>query len=365
MRTSNRWLFFGALVSFLAVGLAGLLFWAPWRPRPPVATARQEAIRFRSGDNELVGVLVLPSGPGPHPAVVFVNGSGPTDRAAGGLCPPLWEHFAQHGFASLSWDKPGVGQSTGDFESQTFDDRAREALAAVRFLRGRSDIRAEQVGLWGFSQGATVVPLAASLSSDVAFVISVSGSQVLAWEQDIYRVGAELRADGFAEADVAEAVAFARRRMALIRGAGPFEALEESQTVVEHRSWFPYAHRCDRARFRSGGLMVEHDPGPSWERARCPVLAIFGQNDRSCPVERSVAVVRQRLARGGNRDVTIKVFPRADHRIAVSDTGGRKEASERARQRPSGAGPDFAPGYLNTMSDWLTERFGTGGSPPS
>ena len=35
----------------------------------------------------------------------------------------------------------------------------------------------------------------------------------------------------------------------------------------------------------------------------------------------SVSTLRQKLT--GNSDVTVKLFPRADHQIAVADTGGR------------------------------------------
>ena len=363
----RTWLLAGAttLIGVLAVLV---LLRGPWQhhpadpeaPRTPKDSAgafRQEEVRFHSGDNTLAGVLVLPATPGPHPVVMFLSGSGATDRSNRGLFPPLWAHFARHGFASFAWDRPGVGQSSGDFETQTFRDRAEEALAAVRLLRGRADIRRDAVGLWGFSQGAAVAPLAAALSGDLAFVIAVSGSQVPAWQQDPYRVEAELRADGFAEADVAEATAFAWKRMDLIRRARPFEELDRAQKQVRDRRWFGHVHDCDRKRFESGIITVGYDPGPHWEQVRCPVLAIFGDKDASCPVERSAAAVRGRLARAGNRDVTIKVFPRADHPITVSDTGGPKEAARR-RAREGAAVPAFAPGYLETMSGWLAERFG-------
>src|SRR5262249_1477770 len=155
--------------------------------------------------------------PGPYPAIAFVLGSGPADRAYYGMAPHLWRHFARRGFACLSWDKPGVGKSTGDFNAQSFRDRADEALSAVRFLRGRAGGWKDRVGLWGHSQGGAVAPLAASLSGEVAFLIEVGGSQVIAWQQDIFRVEAELRADRHPEAEIREAVAFARMRMGLIR----------------------------------------------------------------------------------------------------------------------------------------------------
>src|SRR5262249_55744725 len=89
-----------------------------------------EQVRFASGDNVLAGTLYLPRTRGPHPALSLVLGSGSADRTYGGTATALAQHFARHGFACLSWDKPGVGQSTGDYHTQTFRDRADEALAA-------------------------------------------------------------------------------------------------------------------------------------------------------------------------------------------------------------------------------------------
>jgi dipeptidyl aminopeptidase/acylaminoacyl peptidase len=126
------------------------------QPQPPHKSAiqkapghRTEEVRFRSGGNTLAGLLVLPQKPGPYPAIAFILGSGQADRTHYGVAPHLWRHFASHGFACLSWDKPGVGQSTGDYNAQSFRDRADEALAAVRFLRGRAEVSKDRVGLWG------------------------------------------------------------------------------------------------------------------------------------------------------------------------------------------------------------------------
>ena len=99
-----------------------------------------------------------PDTPGPHPAIAFVYGSGAADRTYYGIAPHLWRHFARRGFACLAWDKPGVGQSTGDYNAQTFRDRADEALAAVRFLRAAASVRKDRVGLWGHSQGGARSP---------------------------------------------------------------------------------------------------------------------------------------------------------------------------------------------------------------
>ena len=77
------------------------------------------AITFWDGMNRLVGDLVLPPWEGPHPVAVFVDGYGPGGRDQG-----TWQQrLAAAGIASLAYDKPGCGESTGDWTRQTLEDR--------------------------------------------------------------------------------------------------------------------------------------------------------------------------------------------------------------------------------------------------
>jgi pimeloyl-ACP methyl ester carboxylesterase len=330
-------------------------------PPAPEPKVRVEEVQFRHEDNSLAGSLYRPNLPGRRPAVALVFGSGEQDRYHGGAGPALGRHFARNGFVCLTWDKPGVGKSTGDFNAQTFPDRAGEALAALQFLRERPEVRADAVGLWGHSQGGMVVPLAASLSEKVSFVIQVSGWQGAAWRQDAVRVEAELRANGFSEADVKEAVAFAQMRMALIRGTGPFEELEAAQNQVKMRPWFASVRACDRTLFYASRPVVAFDSGPIWQKVHCPVLVIYGDQDVSSgPPEPLVAIIRGGLEKANNPDVTVRVFAGADHSLCVTKRGGPKEQAKRREDRKDQSDPDFVPGYLDSMTDWLHARFQTG-----
>src|SRR5262249_43912389 len=161
----------------------------------------------------------------------------------------------------------------------------------------------------------------------------------------------------FPEADVRRATAFARMRMGLIRGGGPFEELDKAQEAVQGLPWFAYVQRCDRPLFHAARRVVEHDTGPSWEKVRCPVLAIYGGKDASAgQPEPLVAVIRRGLDKAGNRDVTVKLFRGADHSLCRTEAGGPKKAEERAGAQGKGGGPDFVPGYLEAMTTWLNER---------
>jgi pimeloyl-ACP methyl ester carboxylesterase len=359
---------FSAIISttlFLLVALCGC------PTRPSVGTQPQtsapnvdsgnvivEDVHFRHGDNLLRGSLFRPSDNGPHPAVVLVLGSGEQTRAYGGVGLALGEAFASWGFATLSWDKPGVGQSTGDFNAQTLPDRADEVLAAVHFLQERSDIRRDRIGLWGHSQGGMVAPLAAARSADVAFIIEVSGWQGPAWQQDRVRVESQLRADGFSEADIKAGGSFAARRMELIRGTAGFEVLDREQEAVLGRPWFEYVHRCDRVLFESARRAVEFDSGPSWEKVHCPVLVIYGDKDTlSGPPDELIAIIRRGLSKAGNEDVTVRIFPDADHGLCKTRTGGPKEEAGRGKGGSKSKGPDFVPGYVDAMTGWLETRY--------
>src|SRR5262245_20683734 len=111
----HRWIRRAGVNAWVLLAL-GTVVRAEELPKPAFA---QKEVSFPSGGNTLKGVLVLPKTRGPYPAVAFVHGSGPLDRNDWTLHPALREHLARHGIASLCWDKPGVGASSGDWTRQS------------------------------------------------------------------------------------------------------------------------------------------------------------------------------------------------------------------------------------------------------
>ncbi len=306
-----------------------------------VQMTRQIEMRVQSDDALLAGTLHLPDGSGHYPAVVMLQGSGTTNRDAEGYFLPIRDEFLKRGLAVLSWDKPGVGESSGDWRLRTLHDRADEALDAIAWLRTQPEIDPDRVGIWGHSQGGWIGPLAASQSTDVAFLIINSGPGVGPHEQDLFGIEHSLRRDGATEEEIEQALAFMEtlhdasirqlpyaEAMATIlepargtRGATYFGELTE-------RDWEFFLRNAQRP----------YDPVPSLERITCPVLAIFGERDPLVPVARSVEIFERAFAVARNTDVTIHIFPDADHRIR---TGNPLE---------------FASGYLALMGEWLERR---------
>jgi pimeloyl-ACP methyl ester carboxylesterase len=279
-------------------------------------------VKFESQGTPLTGVFRRPAGDGPHPAVAFVDGSGPAERDG-------WddeaEVLAAAGFASLAWDKPGCGGSGGDWRDQSLQDRAAEALAAVDRLAGQEGVDPGRIALVGASQGGWVGPLAASMSAAVAAVISLSGPGVSPYAQEAYRVEHMLRDAGVAEDQVAEAMAFFPQRATRLRRGDDLEEVLAEQLAHRDAPWYPalgddgvVEHLAFMAR------IYDYDPVPALERVTCPLLAIWGQRDIYVPVAASVERFAAALGRAGNGSFRLEVVPDADHGLRLPATGGEE-----------------------------------------
>jgi pimeloyl-ACP methyl ester carboxylesterase len=103
-----------------------------------------------------------------------------------------------------------------------------------------------------------------------------------------------------------------------------WEALEVARAAARKKSWFnPDVSPYDPGDpdLKQWQLIWNYDPVPVLRTVHCPVLSIFGERDPLVPPQRSADAWQAALWEGGNRDVTIKIFPRADHGIADTKNG--------------------------------------------
>ncbi|WP_329406101.1 alpha/beta hydrolase [Streptomyces sp. NBC_00704] len=187
-------------VLVVAAGLVGVVLWQN------SYDMNEQRVTIRHGGHTLNGVLATPrDGRDRHGLIVYVHGDGPVDATHDDGYKPLWEANAEAGYASLSWDKPGVAGAPGDWLDQSMDDRADEAAAAIAWARTRPDIDGDRIGLWGASQAGWVLPKIAA-RTPVSFVVAVSPA--VNWlRQGRYNLLAELRAEGASAARIKAEVA--------------------------------------------------------------------------------------------------------------------------------------------------------------
>lgn len=253
---------------------------------------REEQVQFKNGDVILAGALLSPLPIGVYPAVVIIHGSGPNEGSGYRL---YAEQFARAGIAALIYDKRGSGKSSGDWRYRTLEDLTSDSLAAVAYLKTRSDINPEQIGLWGISQGSWIVPLAASRSKDVAFVVAVAGDGVSPTQQEMYHKDEMFRHLGYAE----------RARDTALK----VWKLIFDWIVLVAEGKFPVPEGFMEAELSGAYFGLNHDPIPDWERVSQPALIIYGEEDRLTPVTESVARIDAALKKTGHGDYTIVIFP--------------------------------------------------------
>jgi pimeloyl-ACP methyl ester carboxylesterase len=311
----------------------------------------REVTPFMHGSSRLVGDLVLPMGSGPHPAVVTVFGSGP-----GGRHLYDWPaRFAAAGFAFYAYDRPGCGESTGDWQAMDFADRADETLAAVAALATHPAIDPDRVALFGGSQGGWVAPAAAARSSAVAAVVTFSGPGVSPAVQEEYRIGRALTAAGLSADEVAAGVAYTRFMYDRLRAGDPAAAILRDLDSHPEVAWLPLV----RAEHDSvEGLdfvrrILDYDPLPALHALRCPLLAIFGDADALVPIGDSVQLIEQALTVSKHPDAQIVVFPDCDHGIRPIASGQPTRSAHRAA------------GFIELITAWLTRRLGERTAPPT
>jgi uncharacterized protein len=162
---------------------------------PGIANAASDLnstdVSFSSNGITLHGTIWSPLIKGhPIPGVVLVHGSGPGPRSSYQL---EAEAFARAGIVTLIYDKRTEGYS---LFHRNYTQLSNDAQVAVQLLRSQPGVDPSKVGLWGESEGAWVVPLAASRSSNVAFVILVGASGVPPPRQQAWYLDNILRHNG-------------------------------------------------------------------------------------------------------------------------------------------------------------------------
>jgi pimeloyl-ACP methyl ester carboxylesterase len=267
-------------------------------------------VTFSNAGVSLAGSLAVPDADAP--GVVMVGGSGPTDRDNDTYFPPIRDHLLAAGIAVLSYDKRGVGGSSGDWRDATIDDLAADAGAALDFLRAHPGVRADAVGLFGHSEGGWVVLRAAAGRDDVSWVITNSGPGTTPAVQERHALR---------HADDATLAVYDRLCEAGRRDADLAEATRLVRSAPAPHMFGDYWDETDERLWRFTKRKQDHDPIPDALRLRCPHLAIFGAADELVPVADSIHLFSAAACHPDRHPLatlSVELFPHADHRVQVA-----------------------------------------------
>lgn len=238
-------------------------------------------VEFESEGIILKGKLQIPEGKGPFPSAVLVHGSGKVGRDEYSI---LYEPYLSKGIAILSFDKRGVGESGGTFQSISLynDDRfillAKDISNAVSKLKSFDKIDPLRIGLIGISQGGWIMPIVNSLRNDIAFTISQEGPTVSFGEENYY-----------------------------------------SQLTGENSGTLTGMSQAEISKKLREKNHIGFDPMPYLIQMKQPSLWIYGAKDISVPVPESVKILND-IRLKYNLNIEYHVYENVGHAVVFGKT---------------------------------------------
>lgn len=338
---------------------------APARPQTPKEPFPYavETVTFPGSTSgaRLVGTLTTPKTARPSAALVLAAGTGRFDRdevVARHRIFLVWsDYFTRRGFAVLRYDKRGIGESTGDFNTATDFDFADDARRACEFLRAKigPDVKC---GLLGHSGGTVVASLVAARAPEVSFIVLVGARGVPGREIILTQDEAAARAEGMTAAAVAKKLQMDGEALALVAREKDSASLATNLAALLNRQQPDYPATKEKLPptaetveamiapwFRE---YVAYDPIPTLRKVSCPVLVIAGSLDHQVFPGQNLPSIESALKAGGNRDFTIKELPGLNHLLQEAPTGASSEYGS-IEQTAS-------PAALELIADWIAAR---------
>ena len=250
--------------------------------RVELADTRYFEVSFQNRTQNLTlgGLMFVPEGIGPFPAVVVIHGSG-TSRRDNGWYLTLTKHLQDKGIVVLLPDKRGSEASEGNWRTSSFEDLATDTLAAIEYLREQQSAPISGIGVIGMSQGGWIAPLVAAQEHDLAFLVSMVGSVVTPREQLLYEENYNLRQAGFLPG-ISNVLAYV--------GSANVRYLVQPELYE---------------------LIADYDPLPYWRTISIDSVALFGADDTNVPSAEST----KRLMTLDNPHVRIKVYEGSGHAL--------------------------------------------------
>jgi len=258
---------------------------------------RSTDVAIPAGDARLAATITEPLDARPHPGIVIVHGAEPGERHFYDIWVGLYASF---GLAVLTYDKRGIGASTGTYPGEFPTDMALQtyaddAAAARDFLARWRGVDPKRVGFHGGSQGGWTVPLAMYRHPGSGFAILVSAPATTVGQTDLWA--------GFSGHGETQPTEPADRMLAEVRAT------------------------------HSG-----YDPLPTLRAISAPTLWLLGTSDRTVPT----AVCLEILDSLHKPNLTVQVLP-TGHGLLVNPTGLSADDAQ---------SPGLAPELVPTIKAW-------------
>ena len=315
---------------------------------------RSEEISIEAGKFSVKGDLLMPEAGTNFPCVIFCTGSGPTNRKQTIEKSKVIRKFIEKGFAFFIDDKPGSGDSKGEFSGDSLlRERAFILEKEVEVLKKHPGINPGQIGIYGSSQASYVMSVFFEKQNDVSFLIAWSCPAMNSIEQSAYLVMKQTLCEGHGQSEADKVRKYFIQRNEAKTYPEYLEAAEylDKQPMIINLGW--------------GGVIRENDFSPGTPESesylnpvnglgkiKIPALFLFAEMDTQIDPVQGAEAFNKALNEAGNNNFKIKTISKADHNMRITNTGCLKEQQEAYKKE---GGSKLSPEFLETISMWLDE----------
>ncbi len=338
-----------------------LLIGAPVAPLFAQTSPNKEAVRIASDPGiTLAGELQLPPGVKRPPVVLLLGGA---TESPHGIYPMLEKRLLARGIATLSFDKRGVGASTGRFVD-AIDVVQRDAAAVLAWLRTRGDvIDPARIAVLGMSQSGVIGPALAVATPRVAAppiaaVVMLSAPAGERGKLFLDSMHEQLATSGMKAEALAAVIEATRRYLDDLTGGAALGLVAAGRAGVVDAF---VAAGWTRAQ-AEGAVRTLSDPATSslytvgpgavLRQLKMPVLALYAAGDTV--VSNRLAIPSALGALSDNPDATVTRMPKVEHAFKPLVVTGDGTAEYRGW-------PISDPDTIDLIDRWLGKRLGVGG----
>ena len=283
-----------------------------------------ENIKFhnKQANIYLAGTLTIPEGDGPFPLAILISGSGPQDRNSEILDHKpfliIADHLSRNGVAVLRYDDRGVKSSEGEYTKGTSADFTTDAAAAIEYGHTLDRIDPNKIGLIGHSEGGLIAPKVAADYGNVDFIVSIAGpaipiSELMTIQNKLVleKVGMTPEGLSIVEADLPKIYSIVNQNKepkelfdTLIKEVNQFyDSLSAEDQKLMGPSSSAYYTTISSTFFTPWfRYFLAYDPGPSWQKVTCPVLALNGSEDIQVSSKENLDAIKKYLDMAGNKN---------------------------------------------------------------
>ncbi|RTY95377.1 S9 family peptidase [Flavobacterium sp. GT3R68] len=329
----------------------------PQTPKEPFSYQQEEVFFENKIDKiTLAGTLTYPKTKGKFPVVILITGSGAQDRNE-----ELFEHkpfaviaddLTKKGIAVLRFDDRGIGKSTGSFGNSTTQDFANDVLAAVDFLKTKSNINPKKIGLIGHSEGGMIAPIVAANSKDISFIVLMAGPGTPIDELMVEQNTRMAQLSGMSDEQIKVSSEKNKSIYAIIKNSTP-ENLEKELTAYLKMTMSNLSDEAvkNQVQMMSGKwfqYFIKYNPAENLSKVKCPVLAINGSLDFQVPSAANLKAIETALLKGKNKKFKTVELQGLNHLFQEAGTGAFEEYSKIEQT--------ISPKALDVMSNWILQQ---------